>query len=83
MSEACPSGVASDYLRTVGWFGTQSCKRAVSDLQSALVAKVGVRCTTCVRACERAVSDYSEKFPQTQHEVPTVKLQFASHRNLL
>lgn len=52
-------------------------------MQSALVAKAGVRCTTCIRACKRAVSDYSEKFPQTQHEVPTVKLQFASHRHLL
>lgn len=83
VSEACHSGGANDYLCTASWFGTQSCKRAVSELQSALAAKAGVRCTNCVRACERAFSDYSEKFPQTQHEVLTVKLQFASHRLLL
>lgn len=69
MSEASHCSGVSDYLCTAGRFGTQTCKRAISELQSALVAKAGVKCTTCVRACERAVSDCSEKFPQSSYSL--------------
>jgi hypothetical protein len=74
LSEACHCGGTSDHLCTTGQSGTQSCKRAVSELQYAVVVKLVLGA--------QLVSG-REKRPQTQHEVPTIKLQFASQRQLL
>jgi hypothetical protein len=53
----------NDYLCNAGRYAAQLCRRAISDHSAALVARAGVRCATCVGAHERAISDYSGKFP--------------------
>lgn len=53
----------NDYLCTASWYAAQLCRRAISDCSAALVARSVVRCATCVGAHERAISDYSGKFP--------------------
>lgn len=46
------------------WFVAQSCRMAISDYSAALVARAGVRSAPCIRAHERAISDYGGKSPQ-------------------
>ena len=49
---------ASDYFCAAGRFEARSCKRAILSCSAALIARAGVRCTSCIGKCERTVSDY-------------------------
>jgi hypothetical protein len=64
VSKACHNSGTSDCQCTAGQFVAQSCRRAASDYNAAVVARSDVRCATSVRVHKMAVADNSGKFPQ-------------------
>jgi len=61
-------------LWLVGWFRSRHSRVEGPFLScsAALIARAGVRSTTCVQACERADSNYNGTFPYRKHAASVV-----------